>query len=531
MIRALFLSFSLLLFGQATTLAEPTTVTFTIKNYREFEKGVRAYYSLFNPGADDEEYRLFFQNEFKMKLFKGIDPELPWQLVMGFDSFQNWAPVLSYRIPVADYEVFRQNYQTAAAEDGNFNATITREGDYAKIWEEQKPHQELKQRHDLWKPTDLTTGGKWLDISLKLGASARGEILQQLGMIQMMSSQMFNQMPKEDLPGIDPQALAEVMTFQFSQYRMFVQDLETMGITLETDPAAVVLEGRIKALPESEMAGYLRSPDTQLNQVNSLIDQSGMLYFAGQLGENPKILDSFKKLSVLSMKIHEGYATENSEEVISRLMEQLFPKQLAGKIEAGSPVKFTYAYYYPDFDPAAFRKTMAQLAETMQSMAGVDKPFRQFALQFDYEEIDGVPVDRLLTVMNLEHSMYRLQTPGQRAAFNLLWNQGVMDIRMAYRGDYVFLGTSEEIGKLLDQPAAVRAIPHLNRNTVLYLKVSPFELTSWFAKLQGITLFEVKKPDLKGTDISVQVDFLGNEIQSRIVLPLKFLSELARLSF
>ena len=532
MIRALSLFLSLLLFSLPAALADPTAVTVTVKNYRAFEQGVQTIYLLLFPDEGEEGFRNFWRDELDLDFVKGYDRERPWQLVMWMNSLQFGGPVTStvtsIRIPIADYEVFQKTLLEWREKNGQSNnLQIARDGDYAKLWYELAPNPELKKRHDDWEPSSIPPASKLVDISFKFGNTLRTEILGQLGMIQMIAKQSFENMPQEELPGFDPKAMAEILTYQFSIYRMFLRDLDTLTISLDLSANALVIEERVKALPDSEMASYLRSPDADPTQMVSTLDQSATLQFAAQLGENSKITTALEKLSVMSMKLNEDYATEDSLEEFGQLMEELLPKQFAGTVKAENPLSFAYTYHYPDFELDDYRKTMARLVETQQTMAGVDKPFRQIAWQQEFEVIDGTPIDRLLTVINLEHDMYRLQSPEQSQAFGRLWDEGVLDIRIAHKGDYLYMGTAGEIGRILTRtPGAERPGSRLNRNTVFYASVSPFELVGWFFGLQGEDVFAEKKPDFEGTNIKLQIDFLGDQIYSRVIVPFKMIAQM-----
>ena len=352
------------------------------------------------------------------------------------------------------------------------------------------------------------------------------EISQSLAMLEIMTKQGIKNAPPGELSGIDANAMAELLTYQFSIYRMFISDLQELVFSLDFTPAGVVLEERVEAKPESEMASYLRSPNADLGKLASMMDTSGMVQFIGQVGNNSKLLDSFKKMSLISMNIYGEKEANVIKKEFGEMMDKLLSMQYAGSIDNTVPMTFAYTYYYPDLDMEEFRKALVDAAEAMQPMSGIDKPFRQFAFQPDYATIQGTSVDRLLTVMNLDHKMFQTQTPEQRWAFNQFWNDGVMDIRIARKNDYMFMATAQEIGELLARtPSADQPDTGLNRNTIMYLQFSPFEVANWFVSMQGVELFE-EMPEPEGTDISIRVDFLDHQLYARTTVPFKLLSQL-----
>jgi len=533
MIRTLSLILSLILLDLSAALAEPTSIAITVQNYSELKKGVRNIYDLIYPENSDEDFEEFMQDQ--LELFDGTNLEKPWQFVMWIETIQFTEWFHSLRVPIDDYEVFRQSFEKVMGAD---KATLTREGDYAKIWGLTQPNPELKKRHDDWNPSSLKPVDKLVNVSIELGESMRMEISQSLAMLEIMTKQGIKNAPPGELSGIDANAMAELLTYQFSIYRMFISDLQELVFSLDFTPAGVVLEERVEAKPESEMASYLRSPNADLGKLASMMDTSGMVQFVGQVGNNSKLLDSFKKMSLISMNIYGEKEANVIKKEFGEMMDKLLSMQYAGSIDNTVPMTFAYTYYYPDLDMEEFRKALVDVAEAMQPMSGIDKPFRQFAFQPDYATIQGTSVDRLLTVMNLDHKMFQTQTPEQRWAFNQFWNDGVMDIRIARKNDYMFMATVQEIGELLARtPSADQPDTGLNRNTIMYLQFSPFEVANWFVSMQGVELFEEmlsmqgvelfeEMPEPEGTDISIRVDFLDHQLYARTTVPFKFLSQL-----
>ncbi len=99
-----------------------------------------------------------------------------------------------------------------------------------------------------------------------------------------------------------------------------------------------------------------------------------------------------------------------------------------------------------------------------------------------------------------------------------------MDIRLAHQGDYLFVGTVGEIEKILARvPATEQPALGLNRNTVFYASISPFDFSDWFYFFLGEKLFEALNPDSEGMDIDFRVDFLGDWSYSRVTMPFKLL--------
>ncbi len=423
MTRILSLGLSLLL-GPPAALSEPTSITITVKDYQSFEQGAQALYRLNNPDSSDEEFQAEFRDFLDLSLelgfLEGYDRERPWQYVAWVDSFEPGYFVASTCIPVGDDEMLRKAFlkwrsKYSMTDD---DIEISRDGDYAKLWyvdslNDEDPDPALRKWHDDRDPTKIPTPHGVMDISFKLGKDLRTEIQSLLAMSQMMSAQYFENLPQEDLPGFDPKAMANLLNYQVSLFQTVVKGLDTLVISLGLSADAFVLEQRIKARSESELASCLRSPGADLTPMVATLDPSSTLRLAAQWGEESKIKSALKELSVLSMKLSEDYATEDSVKEFEQLMEKLLPQRIAGTITAGEPLSFAYTYYYPDFELNEFRQAMARLVKSLQAMAGVDKPFRQCAWQPDFEVVDGTPVDRFLTVLNLEHDLYRLQTPEQ----------------------------------------------------------------------------------------------------------------------
>ena len=129
MIRTLSLILSLILLDLSAALAEPTSIAITVQNYSELKKGVRNIYDLIYPENSDEDFEEFMQDQ--LELFDGTNLEKPWQFVMWIETIQFTEWFHSLRVPIDDYEVFRQSFEKVMGAD---KATLTREGDYAKIW-------------------------------------------------------------------------------------------------------------------------------------------------------------------------------------------------------------------------------------------------------------------------------------------------------------------------------------------------------------------------------------------------------------
>ncbi|GEM_PF-2448479 len=514
--------------------ASAPPISITVKSYQALEAGAIKLINAVKPGAG-EEAAAELRGELGLSEMKGVDQTRPWQVAIWLESTSS-DPSVSIRIPVTDFKAFSEGLDLSELlndeDDPNSSHSISQVGDYAVIWiEEAGTSDAAKAANSGWTAGQLGPVDHLFRVVITPSDALRAELLQTIGLGRMIITGAVAEQDPAKMPGINPQALGELLGFYFDTVETGITGVDTISLGLNVDKSDLTITETVSATPGSELAKWLASSTGSLDGVLPYAAGSAQASFAMRFGNNPDVMPLLKKLMNLSMQMQGTGTDPKTVQDTETLVDAMLPVQFAGTVNVSNGINFGGAYEFPGRNVnEIYALFKTYLTGPMQSQAGEDKPYREISFKEGARKVGGTSIDQVTMVINLDAPIY--QAPGQKEMIASMWKDGELVFDYAVVGERMLVGTADSIDALLagGGRSSVKPVLPLGKDTVAYGRINLLELIPAF--LMANPLFpeegkeKLKNLNAAGTDVSFKVD-LNGALHSETVLPLKFISAIA----
>jgi hypothetical protein len=503
--------------------AQTAPITLTLQSYRAFTDGFTQVVDGVSPGSAGEALDELREG-LGIQDLKGIDLSRPWQVAVWVDSM-SVPPCVSIRVPVSNFEAFRDGLNPGLLKGEESPNKIQQVGNYATVWLEYgTPTQATTAGEKAWKPELLKVASGVVQLAIRPGSALREEMVGALGMGRMAMGAAMSGQSSEAMGGIDPKAMAELMGFYFDLIETGVKGFESLAIQLDLKGETLLLEETIVPIAGSALAGWFKIKDGNLGTLSSYLNQQSPMALAMRFEGNESLMPTLKRLISLSMQMQGLPADSDAIRQTEQLVESFVPLQFAGNVDMGEGLQFGGVYQFPGKDPAAVYASLKEFLEgSMQSQVGPEKPYSSVTLDEGTRSVGGVTVDRTTMVANLDAPIY--QMPGQKELIESFWPGGKMIFDYALKGKDLFMGTPGKLDALLAGPAASGYKPEgVNPRTMAYGYVNVLSFIAPIMAANPMMSDEDKqkfgKLDSTGTAVDFRVD-LGDHFLYQAGIPLK----------
>jgi hypothetical protein len=508
-------------------------VTLTVQSYRALTNAVVQVVDTVAPGSAGM-WLADLREGLGISGLEGIDLDRPWQLAVWLEGTQG-SPSISVRIPTTDFEAFKAGLASGSILSGfNQPEAVRPAGDYANIWIQTGAASGASESaHAAWKPADLPPAGTVLGLEIKPGDPLREQILGALAMVRMMVVGMMVEQG-QNVPGVDAQAMSELMGAYFDVAQVALRGLETLKLGLDVRGDEITLTETVTAKSNSELASWLDAGEGSLDSVIGYASTDLPLALAMRWDRvTAGFMPTLKKFARLSLQLQGVAASDDAVTQMEELLDAAIPMRFGGGLDFSEGFIFSGVYQFPGRDLGRIHELMRRYFEgPMQQQVGGDQLYKSISFKEGARKLDSVPVDRVTMELNLESPLY--EVPGQKEMIERMWPGGRMVIDQARRGDRWFMGSPAALDRLLaGAPTAQPVVPaSLNPHTVLFGRVNLLKLLP--AMLEGNPMVpdeaaaQLRRADSAGTEMTLQIDLTGSALIARSVVPLKFLRSVAQ---
>ena len=512
--------------------AGPAPVTLTVQSYRALTNAVVKVVDTVAPGAAGM-WLADLREDLGIGSLKGIDLDRPWQVAAWIEGTQG-APGISVRIPTTDFEAFKAGLASGSVLRGfDQPDAVKAVGDYANIWIQAGPASDaIRSAHAAWKPAELVPAGTVLGLELRPGEPLREQLLSGLAMVRMMIVGTMAQQG-QNVPGVDAEAMGELMGAYFDVFQVGLRGLETLQVGLDVRGEEITITETVVAKRDSELAGWLDAGEGSLDSVIGHVSPDQPLAIAARWDKPTGFMPTLKKFARLSLQMQGAPAGEAAVKDLEELIDASIPMRFGGGMGFNEGFVFSGAYEFPGRDLGRVYDLMRRYFEgPLQQQVGDDQLYKSIVFTEGARKANGLAVDRVTMELNMDSPLF--QMPGQKEMMERIWPGGKMVVDQARQGNRLFVGSPAELDRLLASAATAKpAVPaSLNSHTVLFgrmnlLQLLPAILEGNPAVPEGVAA-QLRRADSVGTEMTVQVDVKGSAVAARSVVPLKLLRSVAQ---
>ncbi len=522
--------------GSPARLQAQPLATLTVRNYGEFENTISQLGAAVHPDAATSAGKKLGA-ALGLRSTTAFDAKRPWQAAIWFQG-GGTPPLIAFKVPADDISKFKDSLdpEGVLADQGKDWKAL--EGGFGLVTLRETATLSDAERGELakWEKATVSSPDQTMELVLTPSEPLRNQALMMLGMVKMTMTQAMSTNNAMAATGANPQAMGKMFGAYFDALSTIVQGTQRahLGLALENDNLAI--HETIMAKPDTDLAGWLVPQKASFPKSDmSLLDPDAMFSVAAHFGDNPRLVDYFKKFLRLSFAVQNVQADDAMIQKLEDLMDKLLPMNFVGSASYENQILFSGLYSFPESKAAeALAAGRDFFKNGMKSMVGTNKLYSAAVYEEKDHVIDGVSVDRLSITMNTNSPLFSM--PGQKEQLLQMWPGGKMVFDYAVKGNDLLFASPGQMKEWLARSPDASAVswpwqvsdstvsagyfnllslikPSLAANPVL-----PPELKEKFARL-----------DPKGTGLAFQID-LNNRFSSHLNMPVKLLREFSRLN-
>jgi hypothetical protein len=516
--------------GLATLRAENAPVTLTVKSFRALTNNIGRIVETARPGSG-EMALMGIQGGLGIPQLKGIDLERPWQVQVWLSNGQS-KPAVSVWIPTSDFDAFKGGLEEGVLKSGG-DPKIRQVEKYAGVWiPGSAESKDGEAGHASWKPSQIGTPDRAVLLEFSPNDTMRQQILLGLAGARMMIAGAVGGQAAEQLGGMDPKAMAELLGVYFDVIETVIKGMQKLDLGIDLRGENLVVSQKVQAKAGTDLEGWMKASEGSLDSVLPYAAGTSPLTFAMRLNENPAFLPTMKKFIRLSLQMQGMAADSDAAKETEKLIEAMIPMKAAGVVDLKNGITMSGVYQFPGRDVGAvYRQLVQYLEKGMQSQVGEAKAYKAIKFQAAKRTSGGVKVDLVTMELNLDAPMYKMA--GQREIVEKMWKGGKMEFEYAIKGDSLLFASPGLMDALIAGKAAASAPKlALSPKTLAYGQLNLIAVLPTMLEMNPMVPQEVKdritKLDPAGTDMTARVDLDGT-LSAEEIIPLKLISAFSKL--
>ncbi len=514
--------------------ADTPAATLTIKNHQAFLAAVSRIAEAARPGMGAASAAMLPAFLGAPQL-AGIDPARPWMAAAWPRPGEGGGGAAMY-VPVSDFAAFKAGLTPGILAGGQNEHTITEKDGYAIIFNPNSRGytDEDRAKALAWKVAPAKTDAA---IHLHFAPDARLKEMMlggfRAGREQALQGMMMGIKNAPNNANLDPETFQEFMQLYFSLFDTALEGFKGIDLSLSVADNDIIIREQISATAGSDLARWLEpNPDGVAADIDA-VNWDAPMAFAVALRGDEKLSSFFEKAVVLGFRMQGLKEDPEAAKKTTKLMTDMLPLVTAGSMGFGKDgMSFGGYYRFPNRTADAFHAALLDFMDsTIKTQVGADKMYQSYDYQRGVRKIDGVPVDRLTMVYNLDNPL--LQAPGQKEQMQTMFPGGKVAVEYALAdGKLFFTMGSTQMEQLLRKGGKASAPTRLKigPNTTFAGQMNLLNMVKgMFAKMPGspIPPAVVNAIDPAGTGIQVRADQTGG-LDLEIRVPLKIIETVSQ---
>lgn len=534
-IHSFLFSAALLVASLLPAEAEPLA-QLTVRSHGELQKAIAQFAQALNPKADMD-FGQAFSSFLGLTAESKFDAQRPWQMAVWYEGGAT-APFLALKVPVADIAQFKAglNAEGLLRKQGQVWTQLTDAWGLISLRELGNTSEAVNSSMDQWKTAAVQAPPQALHLTVNLNEPVRNQILATLARAKDAMTEVFATNQALTATGSNPQMMGQMFEFYFGLYETAVKGLGQLRLGFDLRPDTLVIDEVVTALPNSELAGWLRPQAGRLTaQDLAWLDPQALVSAAAFVDQQPSTLAMMQQFLRLGFQIQNIPADDPLVKEMESMLEKMFPMSVSFSVGWKDELSFAGAYGFPKANAAALYAQMKNVyRQSVQRMVGDDKMYAAADLKENHRVIGEVAIDRFSLTLNTNNPLFSL--PGQKEQFHSMWPDGKLEFEYALKGNQLLFASPGRMPALLTaapSPASQQWAATLEPNTVLAGRMNLIGLIQKMVGANPMMPAAAKEPlarlDPAGTDIAFRAS-VAHQLHARAEVPMKLFREFGAMS-